>query len=99
MSGVPSLELSEANWPREAPTLPELLEAVSALQPEQAAAILAPASPHRCRRHPIRRVTDTAVRFVGGFHRADHASGTAALVHAQGQESERAAADVRQPKR
>ena len=45
MSGVPSLELSEANWPREAPTLPELLEAVSALQPEQAAAILARAVP------------------------------------------------------
>jgi hypothetical protein len=45
MSGVPGPEPSEANWPREAPTLPELLEAVSALQPEQAAAILARAVP------------------------------------------------------
>src|ERR1700722_8139133 len=45
MSGVPSPEPSEANWPREAPTLPELLDAVSALQPEQAAAILARAVP------------------------------------------------------
>jgi hypothetical protein len=48
---------------------------------------------------PIRRVTGTAVRLVGGFHRADHASGTAGLVRAQVQESERAAADVRQPER
>lgn len=41
MSGAPTPESSEANWPREAPTQPELLEAVSALQPGQAVAILA----------------------------------------------------------
>ena len=84
MSGAPGPEPSEANWPREAPTLPELLEAVSALQPEQAAAILA--RPRTVvAATPVRRVTGTAVRFVGGFLRADHASGTAGLVRAQGQ--------------
>jgi hypothetical protein len=45
MSGVSSPELSEANWPREAPALPELLEAMSELRPERAAAILSRAVP------------------------------------------------------